>query len=385
MTYVTGTRYYDAAAYAGGASRKAIPQNILGGTALACIALACGWTLYTNLGAGNSELITASLPPAAFIRLSAPAERIAAAYDALREMPDRRAAQATIKARADAQVRVAIQAPATIQARVEDPAALARIAMLYGPRLLGPQPGTFRPLAEPGTAAPQQVASLAVQAAPETMPLPPVRQLAEIVPIPSPRPAELRMLQKPSSTRREMAQANADVALAPKKPSIFERLFGRPAPAGPQLAFASPDGGVGSDGESLTIGRIPQYDQSTAVYDITAHTVYLPDGTKLEAHSGLGSMLDDPRYADRRMRGVTPPHTYDLSLRESLFHGVEAIRLKPVGGEEKIYGRSGLLAHTFMLGPNGDSNGCVSFRNYAAFLHAYKSGQIKRLVVVAKL
>ena len=56
-----------------------------------------------------------------------------------------------------------------------------------------------------------------------------------------------------------------------------------------------------------------------------------------------------------------------------------------VGGEDKIYGRTGLLAHTYMLGPNGDSNGCVSFKNYAAFLHAYKSGRIKRLVVVAKL
>ena len=27
------------------------------------------------------------------------------------------------------------------------------------------------------------------------------------------------------------------------------------------------------------------YDQSTAIYDISAHTVYLPDGTRLEAHS----------------------------------------------------------------------------------------------------
>ncbi|MBS0529070.1 MAG: DUF2778 domain-containing protein [Proteobacteria bacterium] len=374
MTYVTGTRYYDAAAYAGGASPKAIPQNILGATALACIAIACGWTLYTNLGAGNPELITASLPPASSIHLSAPAERIAAAYEALREMPGPRVAAPPI------------QAPATVRARVEDPAARARIAMLYGPRLLGPPPGSFQPLAAPVTAVPQQqVASLPAQAAPEVLPLPPVRQLAEMVPIPAPRPAELRMLQKPSSTRREMAQANADVALPPKQPSIFEKLFGRPAPAGPQLAFAAPDGGVGSDGSSLSIGRIPQYDQSTAVYDISGHTVYMPDGTRLEAHSGLGSMLDDPRYADRRMRGVTPPHTYDLSLRESLFHGVEAIRLKPVGGEDKIYGRSGLLAHTYMLGPNGDSNGCVSFRNYAAFLRAYKSGQIKRLVVVAKL
>ena len=72
-------------------------------------------------------------------------------------------------------------------------------------------------------------------------------------------------------------------------------------------------------------------------------------------------------------------------MRESLFHGVEAIRLNPVGGAEAIHGRTGLLAHTYLLGPNGDSNGCVSFKDYEAFLSAFKRQQIKRLAVVAKL
>lgn len=35
-----------------------------------------------------------------------------------------------------------------------------------------------------------------------------------------------------------------------------------------------------------------------------------------------------------------------------------------------------------MLGPNGDSNGCISFRNYDRFLQAYLRGEVKRLVVV---
>ena len=39
--------------------------------------------------------------------------------------------------------------------------------------------------------------------------------------------------------------------------------------------------------------------RDTAVYDISAHMVYLPDGTKLEAHSGLGSDLDDPELGAR--------------------------------------------------------------------------------------
>jgi hypothetical protein len=170
---------------------------------------------------------------------------------------------------------------------------------------------------------------------------------------------------------------------APEKPSIFERLFGKLKEKGPILAFASPDGGISSDGQSLTPGAL--YDRETAVYDISARVVYMPDGTKLEAHSGLGEKLDDPRFVNVRMRGATPPHVYDLSLRESLFHGVQAIRLNPVGGEGKVFGRTGLLAHTYMLGPNGDSNGCVSFRNYEAFLRAYRSGTVKRLAVVAKL
>jgi hypothetical protein len=83
------------------------------------------------------------------------------------------------------------------------------------------------------------------------------------------------------------------------------------------------------------------------------------------------------------MRGATPPTVYALTPREQLFHGVQALRLTPLGGN--VYGRAGLLAHTFMLGPNGDSNGCVSFRNYRAFLEAYQNGQIRRLAVVASV
>src|ERR1019366_2639331 len=41
---------------------------------------------------------------------------------------------------------------------------------------------------------------------------------------------------------------------------------------------------------------LPAPDSRTAVYDIAAHTVYLPNGQRLEAHSGLGDKLDDPRY-----------------------------------------------------------------------------------------
>lgn len=122
----------------------------------------------------------------------------------------------------------------------------------------------------------------------------------------------------------------------------------------------------------------------TAIYDITAHTVYMPDGRRLEAHSGLGEHMDDPHFINLKSRGPTPPNVYRLSLREAMFHGVRAIRLNPVD-DGKMYGRDGILAHTYMLGPNGQSNGCVSFNDYQAFLSAFQRGEITRLVVVEHL
>jgi hypothetical protein len=71
-------------------------------------------------------------------------------------------------------------------------------------------------------------------------------------------------------------------------------------------------------------------------------------------------------------------------LREELFHGVRAIRLTPVG-DGKMFGRSGILAHSYLLGPNGQSNGCVSFSDYPAFLNAFLRGEVTRLVVVERL
>jgi hypothetical protein len=128
----------------------------------------------------------------------------------------------------------------------------------------------------------------------------------------------------------------------------------------------------------------PDADGHTAIYDIAAHRVYLPNGQRLEAHSGFGSHLDNPRYVSEKDRGPTPPNVYDLSLREELFHGVRAIRLVPVGGGN-MFGRDGMLAHSYMLGPSGQSNGCVSFSDYPAFLNAVLSGEVNRLVVVEHL
>jgi hypothetical protein len=152
-------------------------------------------------------------------------------------------------------------------------------------------------------------------------------------------------------------------------------------PARMTLASLAPDGGLlGARPNLSSLG----YDNLTAVYDISARAVYMPDGSRLEAHSGLGSLMDDPGHANERNVGVTPPNVYDLKPRERLFHGVQALRLIPVGDSPTL-GRSGLLAHSYMLGPNGDSNGCVSIKNYEQFLKAFSNGEIKRLVVVPSL
>ena len=165
--------------------------------------------------------------------------------------------------------------------------------------------------------------------------------------------------------------------------NFFEKLFDVPkAPPGPALAYANPEADIAGNGRGLDPSR-PKIAPSelTAVYDIQAHVVYMPNGKRLEAHSGLGPKLDDPASISEKNRGVTPPNTYDLVLRESPFHGVRAIRLLPVD-QSRMFGRTGILAHTYMLGPKGDSNGCVSFRDYPEFLAAFLRGEVKRLVVV---
>ncbi len=162
--------------------------------------------------------------------------------------------------------------------------------------------------------------------------------------------------------------------------TMFEKLADL-VPMRFSLASLTPGDGLLGERKDLTaLG----YDGQTAVYDISAQAVYLPNGSKLEAHSGLGGLMDNPAHVDQRMVGATPPNVYDLKPREKLFHGVAALRMTPVG-ENEMHGRTGLLVHSYMLGPNGDSNGCVSVKDYDRFLAAYQNGEVKRLVVVPSL
>ena len=213
------------------------------------------------------------------------------------------------------------------------------------------------------------------------------QQVALNLPASAPRAEEAKPVKPAAISFREMAQRAkaAMMSITGDRKSMTEKLWGKqPALLSYASADASVTGSIAPDQNPAQGGTAP-YDRSTAVYDISAKMVYLPDGTTLEAHSGLGAKLDDPDSARVRMLGVTPPHIYELKPREALFHGVPALRLTPIGGEDAIYGRTGLLAHTYMLGPNGDSNGCVSFKDYYAFLDAYKNKGIKKLAVVTRV
>jgi hypothetical protein len=308
-------------------------QNLLGGVALALIAVACGWTLYTNLAGTHPDIV-----------VTAP--------------------QVTLVA--------------------TRPAASAPTADVPPARPVAPKPPAAAKPARPSNTSLFVAPSVDVAHFGKTTILPPTRFSTGAIAAPRPEPQAARSAAAiPLPTRRP---ADLGQATGPRKPDDpFEKLFGKRQDNSLALAYAPADSGVLDNGRSAQRPSLPPNDGFTAIYDIRAHTVHMPDGSKLEAHSGLGPKMDDPRHVNVRMHGATPPHVYDLTPREAIFHGDEALRMHPVGGAEAIFGRAGLLTHSYLLGPSGQSNGCVSFKDYAAFLNAYKAGKVKRMIVVASL
>jgi hypothetical protein len=197
---------------------------------------------------------------------------------------------------------------------------------------------------------------------------------AASVPMPRARPSDARL----EASARPVAPA--DGGAQGDQRTMLQKLSDL-VPGRFTLASLTSGGGLFRSGPDLaSLG----YDSFTAVYDISAQAVYLPNGVKLEAHSGLGNRMDKVDSVGERMVGATPPGTYELKPRERLFHGVRALRMNPVDSESTL-GRTGLLVHNYMLGPDGASNGCVSIRNYERFLKAYSDGEVTRLVVVQNL
>lgn len=193
--------------------------------------------------------------------------------------------------------------------------------------------------------------------------------LPDDVPLPSARPkAPASVTEKPDARTNGKSKAKA-------LPSNM-------------LAYAKPENPLASDSDEEKpsfFGRKPKLPgRGVAVYDISAGIVHMPNGEKLEAHSGRAHMRDNPKFVHVKNRGPTPPNVYNLRMRESRFHGVEAIRMTPVG-DSKMYGRDGFLTHTYLLRKRGDSSGCVVFEDYNKFLNAFKRGHVKTLIVVPRM
>jgi hypothetical protein len=191
--------------------------------------------------------------------------------------------------------------------------------------------------------------------------------------------------QKPAGSYRVASLGDAPIrtAYAPadsasKDPAIDDSLLKKMTPRDPAANAATKDAAP-KDGPLAGIDLT-----RTAVYNIAGRVVYLPNGQRLEAHSGLGEHMDAIRSVNLRSLGPTPPGLYNLTMRESRFHGIDAIRLNPVE-DTRMYGRAGILAHPYMLGPNGQSNGCVSLKDYDAFLAAFRRGEFNRIMVVERL
>ncbi|MFD1695228.1 tlde1 domain-containing protein [Roseibium aestuarii] len=301
-----------------------------------------------------AELITTEVP--APVRPQRDAAQEAAAADALR---------------------------AILQARVDQANRLQDLAALSVPDAPAQ---TEVAAADPLDMQQEDVAATDPTGSEETRPSPVTDLMAgllpNIVPIPDRRPQVPASALVARVEQEAPAQATASGRTTGKKPGSAMLAY---APAG-----VTPDE---DDDTSVFSGlkkvfkspgsatALPSRASGVAVYDISTATVHMPDGSELVAHSGIGKMMDDPRYVDRKNSGPTPPNVYSLRMRESLFHGVEAIRMTPKD-PGAMYGRDGMLTHTNLLRGRLGSHGCVAFVEYSKFLKAFKTGAVKTLIVV---
>jgi hypothetical protein len=193
------------------------------------------------------------------------------------------------------------------------------------------------------------------------IPLPETRPALETVTIER-KPAEEKPATRTATRQAKEDDDDKDVAIVKPERSLFGDLF------------KSRGNSTGWPGKGTKV----------AIYDVSNATVYMPDGTKLRAHSGIGKMRDNPRFEHVKMTGPTPAGIYRLRMRERRFHGVEAIRMLSVDGRDPK-NRTGLLTHTNLLRGQKGSHGCVAFQNYEPFLNAFKRGHVNMLVVVPEL
>ncbi|PZQ83837.1 MAG: hypothetical protein DI549_06880 [Ancylobacter novellus] len=213
----------------------------------------------------------------------------------------------------------------------------------------------------------------------------PTVEVASVVPLPVANPLFAGRVMSGNEPDDELTLA----PLPPKKPGIPTQAAQAevamlPPPMEEDMAPATAEPPAATVPQAKDELRYPTAEDKFAIYDIRAKKLYLPNGKKLEAHSGYGDKFDDVRYVHVKMYGPTPPNRYKLKMREALFHGTEAVRMTPVG-DGKMYGRNGILLHPYLLGPRGDSNGCVSVADYDAFLASFKRGEVEEVIVVESM
>jgi hypothetical protein len=241
------------------------------------------------------------------------------------------------------------------------------------------------------TAAPLALGYAAVPSAPEMMAAADPREEAfeELLSEPEAEDHGALPDDGPLPGAKPQPKPRAERIPAPEAPAVVETedkpkkktLFG-------MLAYAKPDNPITTDDGAGGIfnrkNSLPGPGSRIAVYVIEDAVVHMPNGEKLRAHSGRGHMRDNPKYVHVKNMGPTPPNVYKLRMREARFHGVEAIRMNPVG-DAKMYNRDGFLTHTYLLRRRGDSSGCVVFEDYNRFLNAYKRGHVQTLIVVPSM
>jgi len=272
MSYSASAAIGFSVPYPRNSSRRDAPHRFFGSAAIACLVFGCAWAVYANvLGASIYPTISAENFDAPVIkRMSSVVirnPRPAADNSPLAALePTPSGPSFTFADRfAAAAAQGVAPRPQTEMSKVETP-----------------KPAEAPKLAE----APKRR---------DTSPAP--VQLAAIGPPPAPRSVEVRAAKAPDGPVQDMAQrAKAAVMsiVGADRSSIVEKLWGKPQSRGSLLAYASADtsvtGGLGSSlgqSQNPALGGSAPYDRSTAVYDISAHMVYLPDGTK--AGSAFGS------------------------------------------------------------------------------------------------
>ena len=151
----------------------------------------------------------------------------------------------------------------------------------------------------------------------------------------------------------EQGSRRAKMAAEPPTPadtrSFFDKLFGVQSSAGPALAYAAPESSPQNLAPGVKLSPAPSTaGPGTALYDISARIVYMPNGERLEAHSGLGDKIDDPRFVHVRMSGAT----YDKFLRAYLRGEVKRLVVVagrgqdgPPGIFDRLIGRADLRDH----------------------------------------